>query len=701
MTTQQFTISAAFAMHNNMPCAFVAETLIETTRAFYVFGHGDTHPQGACARCGRTLTHPGSILIGIGPDCLADWGARDARLENMGPEDIARLKALTYSRIVDTWIPKAIIKSINPSEQVITVPPTHPKLKPRTGSAAAAAPTKSATAITFKLTGDPGARITFPYNVIDLENVKKLPGRRFHNEGADKFWTIPATVKSLNLLKEWGFALDADLENFLTAADKHYMPQTVNTIAGLKMSLFRYQLEGVNFIEATNGRTLVADEMGLGKTAQALAWLQLHPELRPAIVVVPASLKLNWAQEARMWMSNPQTQILSGTDPNTPITGEIIIINYDILPNQYKKFKDANGKKKEKELPRTGWVDYLKDLKPRVLIFDECHYFKNNDTHRTKAVKSLAKSAPHVLCLSGTPIVNRPIEAYNALKIIDPENTPSVWEYGKRYCDLSHDRFGWDFSGASNTDELHKKLTSSIMIRRIKADVLTDLPDKLYSLVPLEMTNAREYRTAEKDLMTWIHKNKGALAAKKAQAAKALVQIETLKQIAVNEKMEAAIQWIKNFLEVDGKLIVFAVHTAAVDRLMEEFGPIAVKIDGSTPTGKRQAVVEQFQNNPAIRLFVGNIRAAGVGITLTAASNVAFLELPWTPGELSQAEDRAHRISQKDTVNVYFLIAAGTIENAIAEMLEAKRGIVDAVTDGIEDSRNIITQLISRYLKGN
>ena len=380
-----------------------------------------------------------------------------------------------------------------------------------------------------------------------------------------------------------------------------------------------------------------------------------------------------------MWMEDPKVQILSGTKVNTPLIGEIIIINYDILK---------------------PWWGKLQEIKAKVLITDECHYFKNNKAQRTKAIKALGKKIPHILCLSGTPIVNRPMEGFNALKLIDPGVVGSFWDFAYRYCGAHHTGFGWDFNGASNTAELHHKLTNTVMIRRKKSDVLKDLPDKARSFLPLELSNEKEYRKAEQNFIHWLRENKGEKAAEKASNAEALAEIEVMKQLAVKGKMKQAIEWIKDFLDVDGKLVVFATHKFVIQELMDVFGDKAVKIDGSVATEKRQGIVERFQTDDSIRLFIGNIKAAGVGITLTAASNVAFLELPWTPGELIQAEDRCHRIGQKNAVNIHYLMAINTIDQEIALMLDSKRKVLDAVLDGAApEEGSLITELMNNYIK--
>jgi SWI/SNF-related matrix-associated actin-dependent regulator 1 of chromatin subfamily A len=694
MKTNLFRISNGFAANTGLPVVFTAATLIETPKAIYVYGHGSSDPMGACARCGRALTHPGSILIGIGPECLKDWGARDVRLDALSESDIKHLKSLITTRPVNSWIPKSCIQTISESSEEIIPPVDHPMLLPKSTK-------KTAELVTFKSDQSDAIKIIFPYSAIDVAYVKSLPGRRFHNEGMTKYWTCPCSPDTIEALQNWGFQIAPELLDILIASKTPAMEISDHLIIpGLKMELFPYQHKGVQFIEAHKGKTLVADEMGLGKTAQALAWLQLHPELRPAIIVVPASLKLNWKKEAEMWMSDPKVQVLSGTKATLPIVGEIIIINYDILKNKFEKYiEPITKKKKERELPNTGWVDFLKEIKPKVIIIDEIHYIKERKTHQTKAIQKLCKKIPHIIGLSGTPIINRPMESFNFLSIIAPNEFPSGWKFAQKYCGAKHNGFGWDFTGASHTDELHKKLTDGIMIRRMKADVLTDLPDKIRSFTPVELKNEKNYRKAESNFIAYIREMKGNKAAEKAKGAEALVQIEILKQVSVQEKLPACIEWIKDFLEVNGhKLVVFANHKFVIDELMNAFPDISVKIDGSVSPDKRQGIVDTFQTDPKTRLFIGNIQAAGVGITLTAASTVAFIELPWSPGLLDQAEDRCHRIGQKDNVNIHYLLAPGTIEDRIAQLLDSKRNVIGQVLDGKDDNgESMFKELIASY----
>lgn len=688
MEVKFYQLKTGFARRNNLLIYFVAKTLAETDKAYYLYGHGTTASArtGVCCRCGRTLTHPVSVELGIGPECGGHYHNWDL-IGGYTKENLERLKGALIDVKIDSWIPKSQIVCVIDSQESVDVPNDHKMLQRKQDTSSK----KRTATMAVDEHGERVIKISFPYGLEDIERVRKLPNRRYYKE--DRCWSTPPDIKVIEYLKEWGFDIDPSVTSFMKSL-------IVKDIPGLKGELFPFQKDGVAFIESHGGRALIADEMGLGKTIQALAWLQLHPEKRPAVVVVPASLKLNWLREIHKWMSTgAKTIILSGTTPSIiPKDFDIIIINYDILPNEYETNTAEGGRAKKKDIPRTGWVDYILELNPKVLITDECHYYKSNKANRTLGVRKLGKDIPHILALSGTPIVNRPIEAFNAIRLINPFLFKDQWYFAKHYCNARYNGFGWDLNGASNTSELHKILTDNIMIRRRKEDVLKELPNKIYSFVPIELDNKQEYQEAKQHLINFIRKTKGDDAAHRATMAEQLAEIEILKQVAIKGKMSQAISWISDFLEVDGKLVVFATHRTVIDTLIETFGSIAVKIDGDVSQINRQKAVDDFQNNPDIRLFVGNIKAAGVGITLTASSNVAFLELPWTPGELSQAEDRCHRIGQKNSVNIHYLLAEGTIDEQIAHLLDRKRTVVNAVMDGIlTEDWSALTELIKEY----
>ena len=517
-------------------------------------------------------------------------------------------------------------------------------------------------------------KISFPYDPEDVAIVKSIPGRKYNAD--HKFWTCPPTTKALHILEDAAFVIDRKLRKYIEEGQRPTLPK----ISGLRGELFLYQRTGVAFLEAKNGRALIGDDMGLGKTIQAIAWLQMHPEVRPVIIICPASVKLNWAKEIRNWMGagDNKIEIIEGQTPYI-LHGSLLLINYDLV--HY-------------------WLPTLVNYDPKAVILDECQMIKSNKTKRTKAVQDLGKHARHLIALSGTPIVNRPIEFYNIIQLLNRDLFPNWLYYTQRYCNRKHNGFGWDVSGASNTEELHEILSESIMIRRSKQEVLTDLPDKIRSFIPIELhPEGREaYEEAEDNFIAWMQTYRGKEAAERASMAEALTEIEVLKQVAANAKIPQTTEWIDDFLDSGQKLVVFCTHRTFVKALANRYGKKAVTLDGQTPPKSRQQVVDQFQTDPSCQLFIGNIKAAGVGITLTAASNVALLELPWTPGELVQAEDRCHRIGQKDTVNVYYLLAEHTIEEKVASLLDKKRKVLDSVLDGVEtDDTSLLMELIENY----
>lgn len=506
--------------------------------------------------------------------------------------------------------------------------------------------------------------IDFEYDInTNLNIINKLislPEKECIDDGK---WIVPYSEEVLLLLQKWKFNTSENLKEFILQERER---KKNFSVAGLKGTLRPFQTTGVSFIQDHNGKCILCDDMGIGKTIQAIGYIHLNRQ--KTVIICPSSIKLNWQRELEKWLDNPNVEILKGIKPYKT-TGDILIINYDIL---------------------YAWTDRLKDCK--ILILDEFQAIKNTKAKRSKAVKRL-KDIPHIIGLSGTPILNRPDEIYNISKLVKPELFGTFKHFKSEY-NNGHD-MGWEFNGTEHIHRLHFKLSATIMLRRLKKDVLTELPDKTYSFVPIELTNESEYRSAEADFISWVRRNKGDESARKAELFEGLVKVEGLKQIATRGKMLQVIEWIKDFLETDNKLVVFCTHTAVVDSLMTEF-ECAVKIDGSTKD--RQMPVDAFQNDPKTRLFVGNIKCASEGITLTASSNVAFLELPWSPKNIDQASDRVHRIGQKDAVTVYYLLAQNTIEERIAKLLDKKRNVIDNTMDGKNpEKESLLLELINSY----
>lgn len=452
---------------------------------------------------------------------------------------------------------------------------------------------------------------------------------------------------------------------------------------------YPYQKKGAIKIHLAKGRTLLADEMGLGKTLQVLMWLDKNPKLGPIVIVCPASLKWNWEQEILKHTGKHAEVIEGKKSPKSRnrmlLTNNIFIINYDILGS---------------------WLVWLKKLKPKVVVIDEVHYIKTYGTLRSKCTRKLCEGVEHVIGISGTPLTNRPAELWPILNLIWPEQYPkSSWpKFARKHCKPRRTRFGWQYRGATKLDELHHDLIKLGMIRRKKINVLKDLPEKTRNIVPLELSSKarKEYDFAENDLIQWVAHKYGKGRARKASRAQAFLKVSYLKRLAARLKFKMVVSWIKDCLdEQDGKIVVAAIHKPAI-RAMKLHFPKCIVIDGSVKGKKRQQAVDQFQHDPKSRLFVGNIQAAGVGITLTAASIGVFAELPWAPGEVLQFEDRLHRIGQKNSVLWNFLIAKDTVEEKLCDMLQTKQKNVEAVLDGkrSESDLDLFDELLKEMQRG-
>lgn len=449
----------------------------------------------------------------------------------------------------------------------------------------------------------------------------------------------------------------------------------------MRTDLYNYQKKGVRRIEGFDIRALLADEMGLGKTLQFLATLRRnHKRCMPAVVVCPASLKWNWARESLMHIGC-RAYIAEGRTPpdHAPIKANIrlVIINYEILPY---------------------WMDWLEDLNPQLVGVDECQYIKNRDAQRTKSVKMLCRNRPHIVMMSGTPLTSRPAELWPALNILMPEEFNSFMTYAWDYCKPRRTPWGWEYKGATNLDELHELLTETCMIRRRKTDVLHELPDKTRVVIPFDLPRhaRKEYEYAESNFMRWLAKSSGKATAKRARKAEQLVKMGYLKRLAASLKYDSTTEWVDNFFDdTDGKLVLFGVHQKIIKPLVERYKSMAVFVDGSVTGHKRQVAVDQFQTKDKVRLFVGNLQAAGVGLTLTAAHNAAFAELGWTPGEHTQGEDRIHRIGQSNAATCYYLVARNTIEEDLCRILQEKQAVLEATLDGVDsgDDLDIFDQL--------
>jgi len=448
--------------------------------------------------------------------------------------------------------------------------------------------------------------------------------------------------------------------------------------------------------------------MGLGKTVQAIAWAQLNiNKSLPIIVVCTATGKYFWRNMFMEWTDINKIRVLNGQTPRNILAGNVFILNFGIV---------------------SYWVKELIKLNARTLIVDESHYIKNSTPLRSKAVAKLSADIEYVIELSGTPIENKTSEIYNQIKIARPLLFPNKWTFLHTYCDPKNNGFGWEFNGLTNGEELFKILTENVMIRRKKEDVLSELPEKIFITIPLDIDNRKEYNTAFDDFVNYIRNSvekelKEQLTSfmekyeietidfgsrqlerikdEKESKINELTKLEALKQICVRGKLKSVITWIDEFLEKGDKLVVFCEHLFVIDELMAKYGKIAVKIDGSVANNKRDGIVKVFQTNPKIRLFIGN-SAAQEQVTLTRACTLVHVEYPWTPGKFKQRCDRVHRISQTRGVIIYSLVAVNTVEEKIIEILNKKMKILDAVLDGkpMEQNANILIDIVNFYKDG-
>lgn len=452
------------------------------------------------------------------------------------------------------------------------------------------------------------------------------------------------------------------------------------------------------------GRALIAWEQGLGKSSGALFYKYRYIPRGLTVIICPATLKENWRREAQKHFGI-RAEILSGKTPPTLTVEDLIrysevrnltlIINYDILNIPTGKVTDT-------------WTDVLIHLNPQLIIVDESQAVKSTKTIRYKTVKILCRNVPRVLMLSGTPVENRPIELWPQINILKPKLFPSRFDYALEFCEGKQGDYGWDFNGASNLKRLNRLLLDNVMVRRRRKDVLKDLPPKTRTVVPLELSkkDMKVYQEAEDDFILWLTKEAPELA-ERAKRAEAVTRMTYLKALVGTLKLPQVQDWVETFLESEEKLILFGVHKEKfLYRLRDYFDskphPIGmtVLVDGSTPEKLRQPAFDRFNQDQRTRLLLGNVQAAGKGWNCTCTSHVALGELPWVPGQVTQAEARVEGIGRGtgQPINSYFLVAAGTIDELLCQVIQSKQDTVDKILDGKSVERLNIHSEVERLL---
>ena len=544
----------------------------------------------------------------------------------------------------------------------------------------------------IELKGD-NFELSFKYKPSIVDRIRQIPGRRF--DGTRKVWIIP-TRSRVDLERMIYQIQQFENINWLSGNEKreeeavYDIPELPELVIphNLKIQPYPYQLKGIaRGLELK--RFMNCDEPGLGKTLQSIATINIAGAF-PCLVICPSSLKINWMREWEKF-TDKKAMILTDKVRDTLTfffqTGmhQVFIVNYESL----KKYFVQRIKKSE------GWT--LRDVEFRnsinlfkSVIIDESHRCKSASTQQAKFCKGICTGKEWIIELTGTPVVNRPKDLIPQLAILNRmEDFGGYKPFVNRYCSGQRE--------ASNLKELNFNLWKYCMFRREKSLVLTDLPDKIRQVNTCEITNRKEYVDAERDLIMYLQKYKDADDEKieKALRGEVMVRINILRQISARGKVRDVIEFVKDFRENGKKIILFCSLHEVVDQLKRYF-PTAVSVTGRDSQDDKQRAVDAFQNNPKTDIIICSIKAAGVCLTLTASSNVAFVEFPWTYADCCQCEDRAHRIGQKDSVTCYYFLGRRTIDEKVYRIIQEKKNIANAVTGSTEDIEENIVDMVAR-----
>jgi len=496
--------------------------------------------------------------------------------------------------------------------------------------------------------------------LVEKEKSYHIWGKFFEKDSLSEFW-VPksALIKTHNVQP-----VSIDYSKYSHRPPLNHQKEAIEKLTGSK-------------------RFILADDMGLGKTTSTII-AALETGAKKILIVCPASLKINWQREIANY-SDRSVFIAEGKKFSTE--DDFIIINYDILKN----FHDTDPKKKDESLLLKSNFD--------LVILDEAHMISNVQAQRTKIINSFTKKINRVWLLTGTPMTSRPMNYYNLLNLIESPVAQNWMAYAIRYCQgyqfMAGKRKVWNVTGASNLEELRDR-TSKQILRRLKEEVL-DLPDKIITPVYLSL-KSKEYENLMGEYYDWYDKNPDESSSLTVQFSKLM----KVRKVIANEKVKQTIEFAENILEQGKKIIIFTNFTDTLQTIYQHFGKQAVYLDGSCSNSVRQQAVDQFQNDDKIKVFVGNLKAAGVGLTLTSAEVVIMNDLSFVPAEHSQAEDRAYRYGQKSNVLVYYPIFDNTIEAAIYDILNNKKQIIktvmgDQIQENIGDVAEEILSIINKY----
>lgn len=628
------------AKSEGLPQVLEGEVKAETTRGILFEGTALVAPTSTCYRCGKTLTHPVSLLVGYGPECCGLLGIERPNLNDA----VELTQQIRTATVVSRWFPKSQIEIV--------------------GEYSLPQPVKKRSSL--RLDGK-NLRVSCDYT--DREKVKSVPGYAWN--GTDKTWDFPGNrLTAKALIDIFGEELEVSSDVLTLVADP-------KPIEGFPDGLFPFQVEGAKFLYNAK-RALLGDDMGLGKTIQAIAVCLVNGS-KTILVLCPNSLKWNWEREFKKWAPKLTVQVIHGDAPTRAAQFDspsiVKIVNLELLR---LKSSDDSGQ-------RAWSFEVVKCLSKTwdTLIIDEAHRIKNRDAQVTKASWEISKKAENLLLLTGTPITNRPNELWSLLKTLYPKQFSSYWRFVNEFCIVSHNGYGFEV-GRLRPEKAAtlKQLLTPMCIRRLKMSVLTHLPQKTVQQVWVDLEGEQKKVYDQMAETAWAQISES----QEVSAAVVLAQITRLKQITVDPQLTVngekplsgkKVETLLEILESSGdqKVVIFSQFARAIEGLSKRLALEKlshVLITGQVGSLERQEAIDKFQTDPACKIFLATTRVGGTGLNLTAGSIVVFLDKAWTPAENLQAQDRLHRYGQSLPVTVIELLARDTIEEKIEDLLESK-----------------------------
>lgn len=556
-----------------------------------------------------------------------------------------------------------------------------------------------------------GFEVTFQYDSRKVEEIKKIDGAWFR--GKDRTWIVPShQAPALSRFKQKFGLKDDDSVISMPEQIEEIPPMPALDISlDIKKTPFPFQETGIAY-NRLHERTIIGDQPGLGKTLQLIATVH-SLQAYPCLIICPSTLKLNWQKE---WLdvAGKRAMILSDRVKNTwqqyHKVGmvDVFIVNYESLKKYFVQSgwsKPKDGQFKINMIPFRDNINLFKSV-----AIDESHKCKDGSTQQTKFVMGVTKGKKYVYCLTGTPVVNKPKDLISQLHIINrlseivshipaplhpqtqkPTDQSGYKRFINRYCAGGR--------GESNLKELHTRLRKICFYRREKSEVLKDLPEKIRQVILCDIDNRTEYDHAEKRFVDYLKNVKGCSdeEVKKKLRGELMVQIGILKSISAKGKLNSVRDHVEDLLEGGEKVILFC-HLKEIARALKEMFPDTVSITGDDDNEARDRAVRRFQMDPTCKVIVCSIKAAGVGLTLTAASNVRFIEFPWTFADCEQCEDRAHRIGQVDSVLAGYFLGENTIDRYCYDLIQKKKSIAMTITGAADDvQEEIIDELLNLF----